>query len=263
VTESVRIVRSPPGLVWRAFDGDQAVGAVRATLRPNQRWFVFFDTCREDSYAPLVAAVAQNTCADLYTIMDEANEEGLARLSRLGFAEDRREGIFVIPTDPAATGLRDVAVPDEITIISASNAYEDQLRLLDEDLRQDVPGAEGWQWDPGDFNEETFDSGFDPETYLVAVEWASGEYIGLVRIWDNPGRPRLGLIALRRGWRRRGLARALLSQAFRVLHDRGKAEVSAEADDANLASVALLTSIGGKRHRGYAELVRRAPGGAG
>jgi len=132
---------------------------------------VWFDSCRADAEAPLLAAVAANTGSDLHTAADESDDETLARLARLGFTVSRREGNDVIPTDPLTTGLLQAEAPGEIVIISASDAYEDQLRLLDDALRQDVPGTSGWAWDPGDFREETFDSpSFDPATYLVAVE---------------------------------------------------------------------------------------------
>jgi ribosomal protein S18 acetylase RimI-like enzyme len=254
------VVRASPGLVWRARDGSDVVGAVRAFLRPDGRWFVWFDSCRADAEAPLLAAVAGNTGRDLYTAADEADDDTLARLAGLGFTISRREGNYVIPTNPLTTGLHQAEAPGEIVIISASDAYEDQLRLLDDALRQDVPGTSGWAWDPGDFREETFDSpSFDPATYLVAVEPASGEYVGLVRVWNNPGRPRLGLIGVTRPYRRLGLGRALLGRAFRVLHERGKDQVTAEADDSNTASMSLLASLGARRTGGSVELIRRGP----
>jgi ribosomal protein S18 acetylase RimI-like enzyme len=123
-----------------------------------------------------------------------------------------------------------------------------------------VPGTSGWLWDPGDFREETFDSpSFDPATYLVAVEPADGEYVGLVRVWNDPGRPRLGLIAITQPYRRQGLARALLGRAFRVLHDRGQDEVTAEVDDSNPAATSLLRSLGARRTGGSVELIRPGP----
>ncbi|MGI9008448.1 MAG: GNAT family N-acetyltransferase [Streptosporangiaceae bacterium] len=252
----LRILRAPPGLVWRALDGDQVVGAMSALLRPDGRWFAHFDECQDDSYAPLIAAVAENTGSDLYTYADEANEHALARFDRLGFTVSRREGMYVIPTDPAITGLHATDEPAGVVIISAHNAFEDQLRLLDDALRQDVPGSTGWKWDPADFNEETFGADFDPATYLVAVDEPSGEYIGLVRVWKSPGRPRLGLIAVAAPYRRKGLASVLLARAFRPLHERGKKEVSAEVDDTNAASLALMAKLGATRIRGFVELVR-------
>jgi len=260
---SVHVVRAPPGLVWRAFDGDQAVGAARAFLRSDNRWFVVFDTCRADSYQPLVAAVAENVGGDLYTTARDTDEQGLDRLSRLGFTLSRRESSYLIPTDPAATGLDAAPEPAGSVIISAADADEDQLRGLDDALRQEVPGTVGWKWDPGDFREETFDSDqFDPATYLVAVDTDSCEYIGLARVWNSPGRPRLGLVGVLGPYRRRGLARALLAPAFRVLHQQGRTVVTAEADDANIASRSLLLRLGATRQRGFVEVVRRAAGEA-
>lgn len=254
----LRVVRASPGLVWRAVDADQVVGAVTAFLRPDDRWFVHFDTAsRADSYGPLLAAVAENTVSDLYATIEDADDQALELFARLGFTVSRRESSYLIPVDPQVTGLRATADPEGVVIISATDAYEDQLRLLDDTLRQDVPGTAGWKWDPGDFREETFDQQFDPATYLIAVDTASGDYLGLVRVWDCPGVPRLGLIGVLRQHRRRGLASTLLARAFRVLHGRGKTEVTAEVDDTNTPSLSLLLRLGARRGGGSVELVRR------
>lgn len=93
-------------------------------------------------------------------------------------------------------------------------------------------------------------------TYLIAVERESGDDAGLVRVWNNPTRPRLGLIAVLPRHRRRGLARALLARAFDVLAARGESAVSAEVDDGNLASTSLLKAVGAGRVGGSIELVR-------
>ena len=256
-----RVVRASPGLVWRALNADQVVvGAVSAFLRPDDRWFVSLDPGQDDAYEPLIAAVAANTGSNLYASAEDTDDQALALFARLGFTEHRRESNFLIPTDPQITGLHETAEPDGVVIISAVDADEDQLRLLDDALRQDVPGAAGWKWDPGDFHEETFDSQFDPALYLVAVEADNGEYIGLVRVWDGPGRPQLGLIATLPAYRRRGLASILLARAFTVLHKVGKSEVTADADDTNSASRALLLALGARRVGGSIEFVRvRSP----
>jgi ribosomal protein S18 acetylase RimI-like enzyme len=260
VAPQLRVVRAPPGLVWRALDADRVVGAVTAFLLPNDRWFIAFDACREDSYSPLLAAVTANTGSDSYTTVDDADELMLELLGRIGFTAARRESNFLIPTDPQVTGLQVLAEePDDVVVISAADAFEDDLRSLDEALRQDVPGTAGWKWDPGDFHEETFDSQFDPATYLIAVDSASGAYVGLARVWIGPGIPRLGLIATLAPYRRRGLATMLLARVFRVLHERGSTQVTAEVDDTNVASLSLLTRLGARRTGGSVELVKRAP----
>jgi GNAT superfamily N-acetyltransferase len=131
--------------------------------------------------------------------------------------------------------------------------------MLDDALRQDVPGTAGWRWDAGDFREETFDSPeFDPALYQVAVEAVSGTYIGLVRVWRTAGTPRLGLIAVTAPFRQRGLAKALLARAFLVLHEEGTPAVTAEADETNLAATTLLATLGARRDGGSVELVRRS-----
>jgi GNAT superfamily N-acetyltransferase len=80
-----------------------------------------------------------------------------------------------------------------------------------------------------------------------------------VRIWRNRAGPRLGLIATLAQYRRRGVARALLGQAFAVLAARGDTSLVGEVDDTNLASVSLLTGLGARRYGGNAELIRRQP----
>ena len=212
----------------------------------------------DDSYEPLLAAVSGNTGSDLYTAVDEADESMLELLGRIGFTVARRESNFLIPTDPQVTGLQDAGERDDVVIISAADAFEDDLRSLDEALRRDVPGTAGWRWDPGDFHEETFDSQFDPATYLIAVDSESGAYVGLARVWIGPGIPRLGLISTLPAFRRRGLATTLLARVFRVLHERSSTEVTAEIDDTNAASLSLLTRLGARRSGGSVELVTRA-----
>jgi ribosomal protein S18 acetylase RimI-like enzyme len=172
----------------------------------------------------------------------------------------RRESYYRIPADPGVTGLAGAVLPAGLDVLSAADADITRLRRLDDTLRQDVPGSEGWRWDAGQFRADTFGPFFDPATYLVAVDRASGQYAGLVRIWRTRAGPRLGLIATLPQYRRRGVARALLSRAFAVLAARGETSVVGEVDDTNVASVSLLTGLGARRYGGNVELIRRQPG---
>jgi len=258
----MRVVRAPPlpppwRGEWRLRDDDRIVGTARALVRPDQRCFAFFDSCRGDAYHPLLTAVAESVDADLYVSVDEADSAGLASFLPLGLEVSRREGCYLVPTSPDVTGLGDARLPAGLAVISAEDADEDRLRLLDDALRQDVPGADGWQWDAAGFHEETFCAAFDPATYLVATARAGGAYAGLLRVWNNPDGPLLGLVAALPGYRRRGLARALIAQAFGVLTERGKTEVTAEIDHTNAASIALFTGLGAHRTGGSIELIKR------
>jgi ribosomal protein S18 acetylase RimI-like enzyme len=260
VAAALTVIRMRPALTWRALDGDLVAGEVSARLRPDNRWFLYFDTWRADAYPPLADAVAHDLGRDLFVILEDAEYDALAACAQAGFAVHRRESYYRIPTDPAVTGLTGAVLPAGLDVLSAADADITWLRLLDDALRQDVPGSEGWRWDAEEFRAETFSPFFDPATYLVAVDRASGEYAGLVRIWRNRAGPRLGLIAMLARYRRRGVARALLGQAFTVLAARGDTSVVGEVDDTNVASVSLLTGLGARRYGGNVELIRRQPG---
>jgi len=257
---ALTVSRMRPALAWRALDGDLVAGEVSARLRPDNRWFLYFDAWRADAYPPLADAVARDLGCDLYVTLEDAEYDALDACAEAGFAVHRRESYYRIPIDPAVTGLAGAALPAGLDVLSAADADVTRLRLLDDALRQDVPGWAGWRWDAGQFRAETFGPFFDPATYLVAVDRASGQYAGLVRIWRNRAGPRLGLIAMLAQYRRRGAARALLGQAFTVLAARGDTSVVGEADDANVAAVSLLTGLGARRYGGNVELIRRQPG---
>jgi ribosomal protein S18 acetylase RimI-like enzyme len=245
---------------WAAHRGGVAVGNAAVLVRPDARCFVVFGACDLDAYRPLVQAIARQLRRDLYTEIGEADAQVLQRLVGLGFVVNRREHIYTIATDPMVTGLTNLAVPAGFEILTADRVSEDRLRELDEELKQDVPGADGWQWDRQGFRKETYEApDFDPATYLVAIEQATGRYAGLVRVWNRPSGPRLGLIGVGRGYRRRGLARLLLAQVFAILHQRGKTQVVAEVDVTNTSSNRLLISLGAHRTGGTIELIRPWP----
>jgi GNAT superfamily N-acetyltransferase len=254
----VVVTTTPDG--WAARHGQATVGTAAALVRPDNRCFVFLRSCRTDTYRPLVQAIAQQLQRDLYTEVGEADTEVLQRLVGLGFVVNRQEHIYAIATDSAIAGLTDLAVPAGFEILTADRVSEDRLRALDDDLRQDVPGTDGWRWDRPGFRKETYDApDFDPTTYLVAVEQATGRDAGLVRVWMRPSGPRLGLIAVGRGYRRRGLATVLLARVFGVLQQAGKTDVVAEVDITNTAANRLLTHLGARRTGGTIELLRPWP----
>jgi ribosomal protein S18 acetylase RimI-like enzyme len=251
------IVRPRSG-EWRALDDGQEVGFAHAMPRPDRRWFVWLDAWRTDAYAELLAAIGDDIGQDLYITADESDDEQLDRCHLLGFAVSRREHEYLVPTGPAVNGLHDARLPAGLRAVSAADAEVDALRALDDLLRQDVPGTDGWVNDPAEFQAYTFAAQhFDDRTYLVAVDEAASRYAGLVRVWNERSRWRLGLIGVAAAYRRRGVARALLAAAFRPLHDQGISEVAAEVDVTNAAGVSLMRSLGARRTGGSVELLRR------
>ena len=177
---------------------------------------------------------------ELFAWADEHDDEALRALEELGFVRMRRELELVLPTDVART-----PAPDGIAAVPADAVGEETLRLLDDELRHDIPGTDGWRWTAEGFREETYLSPhFDPAVYLVAT--AGGEPVGICRIWLRPEQPRLGLVGVRRSLRRRGVARWLVGEVFAVLHARGVREVGTGVDETNVASRALLEGLGGR-----------------
>ncbi|WP_425461578.1 N-acetyltransferase family protein [Glycomyces buryatensis] len=132
----------------------------------------------------------------------------------------------------------------------------DRVREFDDLLRQDSPGLWGWEWTAEDWAAE-HDSNYDPALYPIALEPKTGELAGMARVWLNPSGPRLGLVAVARGFRRRRLGAALLARVGSLLAERGFETMASECDASNSASIALLSAAGGRRVGRTVELVYR------
>lgn len=229
---------------WNLLRGGTATASAYAVCRPDRRWFVSVDAWDEQDHDPLINAMIADLNQNLHTRIDGTDETSLERWTKHGFVPDRRELEFLLSPDPQRTGLAATPIPDGLTLLPADEVDETALRQLDDRLREEVPGADGWINDPAEFHEYTYDEKhFDPATYLVAVDDDREQFAGLVRVWANGPRSRLGLIGVTRAYRRRGVARALLAAAFKPLHERGVSEVLAEVDASNTASLKLMESI--------------------
>jgi ribosomal protein S18 acetylase RimI-like enzyme len=225
--------------LWLAWDSDQITGVLNVWHAPDSRVRLFFGRCQPGAFAPLADAIQ----AGCYATIDARDDDVLAALAAGGFSEVRRESEYEIPVS-----LVDAPVPAGIQIITADQTELEPLMLLDAAIRADIPGSDGWQPDPQWFREETYDSpDFDPPAYRVALD--GDDYVGLARIWGrSPSQRyrRLGCVGVLRGYRRAGLARALIAQALAPLAAAGETAVTAEADTTNVASHTLLTGFGAR-----------------
>lgn len=249
------IVQVVPNRLWHALADDQVVGRAHLRRRPDDRAYVAADAWQVPVTRALLAAVGADVPGDLYTNVDENDADQLALLAAAGYTDYRREDEVLFPVGPALAATAG-PTPPGIAIVPAQEKESDRLSRLDEQLRRDVPGTDGWVNDPTEFRDYTFSEHFDPRLYLVAV--AGDEYAGLVRVWRGTRVPRLGLIAVLRWHRRKGLAAALLHTVLTTLAERGVEQVSAEVDTTNAASQALLAKLGARRTGGTVEL--RRPG---
>ncbi|MGW3033708.1 GNAT family N-acetyltransferase [Streptomyces sp. NPDC001178] len=239
---------------WHALDDDLVVGRGHAQHRPDGRLFVSIDAWHEATFDRLAEAMLAELPAPLYTVVDEADVEQTAGWRRAGFTVHRREWEYVVPTDPQVTGLQAVVPPSGVTIVPAGRADEGLLRAADRAIRAEVEATVGWQSMPAEVVPRPVDDTIvDPSKYAVAA--APDRYLGLVRV-VTVIRPRIGLVAVRAGEQRRGIARALLAHALGALHRSGFATAWTEVQESNRAATALFEGIGARPASSNLELVR-------
>ncbi|WP_141579190.1 N-acetyltransferase [Actinomadura sp. WMMA1423] len=240
---------------WHALDDDLVIGRGYAEHRPDGRLFVSVDAWHDSTFDRLTEAMLAELPAPLYTVVDEADAELTARWRRTGFRVRRREWEYAVPTDPRVTGLEEVLPPPGVTIVPAGKADEDLLRAVDRAIRDEVESTVGWwQSMPAEvLPRPEGDTIVDPSKYAVAA--APDRYLGLIRV-VTVRRPRIGLVAVRAGEQRRGIARSLLAHSLGALHRSGFDAAWAEAQETNRAAVALFEGIGARRMGSNLELVR-------
>lgn len=239
---------------WHALDDDLVVGRGHAQHRPDGRLFVSIDAWRDATFDRLAEAMLAELPAPLYTVVDEADVELTACWRRAGFTVRRREWEYVVPTDPRVTGLDEVRPPSGVTIVPAGRADESLLRAVDRAIRAEVEASAGWHSMPAEvIPRPEGDTIVDPSKYAVAA--SPDRYLGLIRV-VTVNRPRIGLVAVRGGEQRRGIARALLAHALGTLHRSGAATAWTEVHESNQAASALFEGIGARPMSSNLELVR-------
>jgi GNAT superfamily N-acetyltransferase len=240
---------------WHVLDDDLVAGRGHAVRRPDGRLFVSIDAWHDAAFDRLAEVMLADLPAPLYTVVDEADLESTSRWQRAGFAIRRREWDFSVPTDPHVTGLEASLPPPGVRVVPAGAADERLLYALDRMIREEVEAGPGWQSMPAEVRPRPAGVTIvDPSRYTVAA--APDRCLGLVRLATATRQPRIGLIAVRAGERRRGIARALLSHVLGTLHAAGIATVSAEVDESNAAALALFEGIAGRRTGSSLELAR-------
>jgi GNAT superfamily N-acetyltransferase len=247
---------------WHALEDDQVVGRGEAWRRLDGRLFVSIDSWHGTVFDQLADVMLADLPRPLYTMVDEADVDLTSHWERAGFATGRREWMCLVPTDPKVTGLDSVQPPSDVTIIPFGEAEEGPLRRLDREIRDEVEATLGWQEMPAEVLPRPDDATpVDPSQLVApskcAVAVQDGHYVGLVRLAPVPRQPRIGLVAVRAGRHRRGIARALLAQVLGTLHQSGIQTVSAEVSESNEAAMALFDGVGAQRVSSNRELVLR------
>ncbi|WP_407542972.1 GNAT family N-acetyltransferase (plasmid) [Deinococcus radiomollis] len=222
---------------WIAHAGSEVVGGLSSWRSPDGRLRLYPDKCREDAWAPLLSRITGPAVA----CVNGRNVEALAALRQCGFLVARTELMYEIPVC-----THQALFPAGYEVVSAADVSVEDVMALDCRLRDDVPGTEGWtealEW----FREENHGSPyFDPACYLIVR--ADHQHVALIRVWNGPRPlPRLGMVGVLSAYRGRGLATALLGQVLSVWSQRGGTVITAEVDQDNHASNALMTAFSGR-----------------
>ena len=233
---------------------------VRTHRRPDGRVVAFPSAPWTSDQARWAVQFARGTGVSVITHVSADRVDELRILADAGFTAARREVKVEVDLEQALANIGDASLPPGVVAISAADADVDRLRLLDDALRDDIPGTGGWRSTPKEFGDETFSApAFNPATYLVAVKEDTAEHIGLVRIWMKRSGPRIGMFGVLRTYRRRGIALALLARCLLAARDIGHRTATSEFDETNEASGGLFERLGARQMGSTVEFATQPP----
>jgi len=255
---------------WR-IRGERVVHHVEPAVRPDLRHRGLGRALLEWTEAHVAAGLAAGTMGprDLPHVLngwaDLEIEEVAPFATAAGYAVDHYGVLMVRPLD---VPLPDVVMPAGLEVRHVRP--EDHRRIWDAD-------CEAFQdhRDPSVRTEEDFVHWFsqpDIDTSLWEVAWDGDEVAGSVMNCIYPEEnARLGLsrgwlehVSVRRPWRKRGLASALMVRSMHRFREMGFAEAALGADAENLSgAVRLYEALGFRRLRTAASYLKEIPvGGA-
>ena len=184
--------------------------------------------------------------ARLASFVDDNSDQTIRLLRASGFAPVRYYAEMKRPLDAPGP---DVPAPDGITIVPWSEELDDQIRLAHNEAFADHWGSEprtAQEWTQGR-------SMFAPTWSLAAIDDATGEVAGYLmsfkfeQDWELNGYSAgyTDLLGVRRAWRGRRLAGALLSAAMTMYRADGIEYAELSVDTANPSGAhKLYTDLG-------------------
>ena len=249
-------LRGQPMFRWLAVREGVAAAAVTALPRPDGRMFLSFVGEDHPANGPLTVAASDSLRQPLFTFVAADDRRRVASLAMAGFETELVEEQFRIRFERALDLLDRAWLPSGFSIHRADHVDEDRLFTLDNTLRQDTPGTDGWRGDRSWFQQEIATSPpFDSAAYLVAIDDSNGEYAGLVRVWRNPDGPRFGLIGVLPQYRNAPIAAALLKQALAAAAGWGYDTFVAETSLTNAVVYPRMKRLGAETLGRFLQMV--------
>jgi mycothiol synthase len=199
--------------------------------------------------APANAHLApEGARVSVHTDLSAVNRPMVEALERAGWHHERTNWTMEIDLK-AAEPLPEPAWPPGITVRSAD--LERDARAIHQTEMDSFSDHYGYVPQPFEqwwhFRTRFFKA--DPELWILAMD---GDQIAGMALCssERPGQADLGWIStlgVRRPWRRRGLALAILHHAFRLLAARGKARAGLGVDSESLTGATHLYEKAGMR----------------
>lgn len=205
-----------------------------------------------ESRAREVALVDGRTGERIFTAWPDEDQAGAVALYETEGYEIVRYGFMMLRDLTEPIDDRDLPAGLEIRPV----APEDHRRIWDADAEAFLD-----HWQPGERTEADFKGWFaSPEldTSLWRVAWDGDEVAGSVMNFIFPAENEtLGLrrgwlehVSVRRPWRRRGLASALITDSLRALRDAGMTQGALGVDAENLTgALRVYENLGFRRAR--------------
>jgi mycothiol synthase len=199
--------------------------------------------------APVNARLAPDGArVAMHTELSSVNRPMVEAFERAGWHHERTNWTMEIDLEAAAP-LPEPAWPPGISMRSAD--LQRDARAIHETEVDSFSDHYGYVPQPFEqwlhFRTRFFKA--EPELWILAVD---GDQIAGIALCSSqrPGQPDLGWIStlgVRRAWRRRGLALAILHHAFRLLAARGKARAGLGVDSQSLTGATRLYEKAGMR----------------
>ncbi len=200
-----------------------------------------------EPFAPL--AVRSQGRADL--------ERGIRFLQARGFVEGMRSWesrLAVADFDPIPfAGAEERVAAGGIAIrtileLAGDPARDRKLYELDQELFADVPSPEPHTRIPFEqfAARRLGDPDMIPEAYYIAIDAATGEYAGMGQLWHSSASADLynGLTAVRRAYRRRGIALALKLRGIAYAQTIGAPTIKTWNETNNQGMLAINEALG-------------------
>jgi len=186
------------------------------------------------------AVTAPDARWEAHADVAQVDDTAVALLARFGFTPVR----YAFDMAASTANVPASSAPDGVTI----TAYDaDQARLVHEAHMEAFADHWGFQHRPFDAWSSTTvgSSVFNPALSVVAM--AGTDIAGYTLCYDDaiPDQIYIGQVGVRRPWRRRGLAAAMLTRVLRLAADAGRTTAALDVDAASLTgAVGVYERVG-------------------